>query len=628
MLSVRRRVVAATVTACVCTSLAAVPARASAPAASTPSADEIIAVLRAEGLDIAAVPSSTMVTFYAGLPRDSAGLATAARAASTPGSPTYRQFRSLRDVGRDFGATSRQVAALHRAAASVGLRSRVDTSRLFTRLSGTAQAWQVQLGGPLVVLGTDASATILPLKDLIEPSGRQQTHVPKALRGLVRDVIPSQTLAAPPSTPAPVVPAEPLTPAPQPLRPLPTATGTPGDSCLTPDQLTNTYTPAQLHTAYGTAALRADGMTGRGTRMTVLSLGQAFSPQLVAYAAQCFGYRAPRIQTVAADGVQGRLPVLGLGSEDESLLDLQVVAPILTGASSVRIVETPEAANLVESMVNGMATALNADGRGTASPDVVSVSYGECLDVTGATDAALGALGTFAVAEDLLASAALVGTSVFVASGDAGAAGCTRGEADATAQEVSWPSSSRWVTAVGGTLISLTADNHRSAEQVWNNAPWFGPNAGGAGGGPALGPRPWYQPRATPADRRIVPDLVAHASDLVGWPLAVPTESGGATIVPIGGTSASTPFVAANFALIAARERAAGRPPLGFVNPWLYALGARGQGFYDIAGSNNQTNPQTPCCVATRGFDQASGLGAPRFVDIAARIPSAAQGRS
>ena len=170
---------------------------------------------------------------------------------------------------------------------------------------------------------------------------------------------------------------------------------------MTPDQLTNTYTPAQLHTAYGTAALRADGMTGRGTRMTVLSLGQAFSPQLVAYAAQCFGYRAPRIQTVAADGVQGRLPVLGLGSEDESLLDLQVVAPILTGASSVRIVETPEAANLVESMVNGMATALNADGRGTASPDVVSVSYGECLDVTGATDAALGALGTFAVAEDL-----------------------------------------------------------------------------------------------------------------------------------------------------------------------------------------------------------------------------------
>lgn len=492
MLSVRRRVVAATVTACVCTSLAAVPARASAPAASTPSADEIIAVLRAEGLDIAAVPSSTMVTFYAGLPRDSAGLATAARAASTPGSPTYRLFRSLRDVGRDFGATSRQVAALHRAAASAGLRSRVDTSRLFTRLSGTAQAWQVQLGGPLVVLGTDASATILPLKDLIEPSGRQQTHVPKALRGLVRDVIPSQTLAAPPSTPAPVVPAEPLTPAPQPLRPLPTATGTPGDSCLTPDQLTNTYTPAQLHTAYGTAALRADGMTGRGTRMTVLSLGQAFSPQLVAYAAQCFGYHAPRIQT---------------------------------GASSVRIVETPEAANLVESMVNGMATALNADGKGTASPDVVSVSYGECLDVTGATDAALGALGTFAVAEDLLASAALVGTSVFVASGDAGAAGCTRGEADATAQEVSWPSSSRWVTAVGGTLISLTADNHRSAEQVWNNAPWFGPNAGGAGGGPALGPRPWYQPRATPADRRIVPDLVAHASDLVGWPLAVPTAA-------------------------------------------------------------------------------------------------------
>ncbi len=618
--------VALAATSCVLVAGTALPASAAVPTAdAVPPLDEVIAVLQADGVDVAAVPGGTSVTLYAGLPRDSAAIAAAARAASTPGSASYRSFRTLRDVGRDFGPSDRQVAALSRAARTIGLTSKVDDSRLFTRLTGSASTWATQLGSPLVVVGAGTGATILPLLDLLDPSRRQLPHVPKALRGLVREVIPSQSLAAPPDTPAPVVPAEPLTPAPSPLQPLPTATGTPGASCLTPEQLVNTYTPDQLHTAYGTAALRADGMTGRGTRLTVLSLGQAYSPDLVTYAASCFGYRAPRIETVAADGVQGRLPVLGVDSEDESLLDLQVVAPILTGASSVRIVETPQPANMVEAMVNGLATALNVDGRGTSSPDVLSVSYGECLAITGASDASLGALGAFSLAEDLLASAALVGTSVFVASGDAGAAGCTRADARATAQEVSWPSSSRWVTAVGGTLISLTSDNRRAAEQVWNNSPWFGPNSGGAGGGPALGARPWYQPSATPADRRIVPDLVAHASDLVGWPLAVPTASGGATIVPIGGTSASTPFVAANFALMAARERAAGRPPLGFVNPWLYDLGSRGTGFYDIAGSNNQTNPQTPCCVATRGFDQATGLGAPRFVDIAARIPAASR---
>lgn len=64
--------------------------------------------------------------------------------------------------------------------------------------------------------------------------------------------------------------------------------------------------------------------------------------------------------------------------------------------------------------------------------------------------------------------------------------------------------------------------------------------------------------------------------------------------ISVGGTSASSPTFAAVVALLNDVRLAEGKRPLGFLNPWLYSLGA--QGFNDITVGNN------PGC-GTEGFN-------------------------
>ncbi|OAA82017.1 tripeptidyl-peptidase [Akanthomyces lecanii RCEF 1005] len=76
------------------------------------------------------------------------------------------------------------------------------------------------------------------------------------------------------------------------------------------------------------------------------------------------------------------------------------------------------------------------------------------------------------------------------------------------------------------------------------------------------------------------------------------------------GTSASTPTVAAIIGLVNDALIDAGRPPLGFLNPWLYSAGA--SAFRDVkVGSNMGCN--TSGFPATEGWDPATGLGTPWF---------------
>jgi hypothetical protein len=74
-------------------------------------------------------------------------------------------------------------------------------------------------------------------------------------------------------------------------------------------------------------------------------------------------------------------------------------------------------------------------------------------------------------------------------------------------------------------------------------------------------------------------------------------------------------------ALLSAQERLAGRPPVGFVNPWLYQLYAQHpEMFFDVVSGTNDLNG-VGCCTATKGFDAASGLGVPNLLEIAQHLP-------
>ncbi|KAL5530094.1 hypothetical protein ACEPAF_6351 [Sanghuangporus sanghuang] len=78
----------------------------------------------------------------------------------------------------------------------------------------------------------------------------------------------------------------------------------------------------------------------------------------------------------------------------------------------------------------------------------------------------------------------------------------------------------------------------------------------------------------------------------------------------IGGTSASSPTFAGFVALLNDVRLANGKPPLGFLNPFLYSLGKFG--FSDITVGNNP-GCGTPGFNATVGWDPVTGFGTPDF---------------
>jgi len=83
--------------------------------------------------------------------------------------------------------------------------------------------------------------------------------------------------------------------------------------------------------------------------------------------------------------------------------------------------------------------------------------------------------------------------------------------------------------------------------------------------------------------------------------------------VLVDGTSCSTPIFAGLVALLNDRLIAAGKSPLGFLNPWLYA---NPTALTDITSGSN------PGCVsngfsAKAGWDAVTGLGSPNFAALA-----------
>lgn len=78
----------------------------------------------------------------------------------------------------------------------------------------------------------------------------------------------------------------------------------------------------------------------------------------------------------------------------------------------------------------------------------------------------------------------------------------------------------------------------------------------------------------------------------------------------IGGTSASAPAFAGIVALLNDAQLAAGKPPLGFLNPMLYSIGV--DGLNDVT-SGNASGCGTPGFNASQGWDPVTGLGTPDF---------------
>ena len=104
------------------------------------------------------------------------------------------------------------------------------------------------------------------------------------------------------------------------------------------------------------------------------------------------------------------------------------------------------------------------------------------------------------------------GVSSFVAAGDSGSTICGPGVGATT---LSYPAVSPFVTAVGGTRLTLGQGNLRVSEMVWNDSA-YGVRAAGGGALSRKEPRPPYQDGFVPQSHRAVPDVSALADIVPG----------------------------------------------------------------------------------------------------------------
>jgi subtilase family serine protease len=157
---------------------------------------------------------------------------------------------------------------------------------------------------------------------------------------------------------------------------------------------------------------------------------------------------------------------------------------------------------------------------------------------------------------------------------------------------VQYPAASQYVTAVGGTTLSLTSTNTRKSEAVWS---------GTGSGCSAYEPKPTWQKDARYI-RRTNNDVAADADPNTGAAIydSVP-YLGHAGWFQVGGTSLSSPIIASAYAL-------AGNGLSTVDGSYPYAHTSY---LYDVtAGANGSCG--TYLCAAKIGYDGPTGNGTPK----------------
>ncbi len=156
---------------------------------------------------------------------------------------------------------------------------------------------------------------------------------------------------------------------------------------------------------------------------------------------------------------------------------------------------------------------------------------------------------------------------------------------------ISYPASSQYVTAVGGT--SLTRN---SSARGWGETAWSGAGSGCSG----YVTKPAFQNVTTACSKRAVADVSAVADPQTG--VAVYQTYGGSGWAVYGGTSASAPIIASVYAL-------AGTPGASDT-PAAYPYSHTGN-LNDVTSGSNGSCSSSVQCKAGPGWDGPTGLGTP-----------------
>ncbi|HEY1616238.1 MAG TPA: S53 family peptidase [Streptosporangiaceae bacterium] len=369
------------------------------------------------------------------------------------------------------------------------------------------------------------------------------------------------------------------------------------------------FVPDQVEAAYNLPSLYKSGINGKGRTIVVVD---AFGSPTIANDLlqfdQYLGLGTPSLRIVKVGKVPGFNPGNGdmVGWAGETSLDVEYAH---AGAPAAKLVLVEVAKENLQQLSLGVRYAVQHK-----LGDVISLSWGVPEQSLGR--AFINTYGS------IFSQAAKKHISVVVSSGDSGASG--QGSNGYYRHPVaSWPATSPYVTAVGGTKLNLNASGGRNGhDAAWNdtyssavNNFFFGdagPNPLATGGGKsAYYARPSYQKgvRGVTGGVRGIPDISMSASCSVAVNVFETYSGGQGGWTASCGTSESAPMFAA---IVALADQKAGRS-LGLINPALYALAARhAAGIVPVASGNNTVSFSGVTVhgySVKKGYNLVTGLG-------------------
>ena len=363
--------------------------------------------------------------------------------------------------------------------------------------------------------------------------------------------------------------------------------------------------PADFATIYDLAPLYQQSISGSGQSVAIV----ARSNINIADARQfrsSFGFPANDPQII----VNGANPgILSAGEETEADLDVEWSGAVARNATIKFVVSK---------------STNSSDGTYLSAQYIVSHNLAPVMSMSfGLCEAALGSSGNNFI-NSLWQQAAAQGITVFVSSGDSGAAGCDSSSASRATHSrgVNGLCSTPYSVCVGGTEFNegsksslywspTNASGTQSSalsyipEAAWNESGSGGLWASG-GGASTLHAKPsWQTGTGVPADgKRDVPDVSLTSAGHDGYLMY---QNGGLYVV--GGTSAAAPSFAGVMALVVQHSTTR----QGNANTTFYSLASKQRAggasvFHDITSGNNSV-PGEAGFAATVGYDQATGLG-------------------
>ncbi len=570
-----------------------------------------------------------MVLLLRPTPTQQSALENLLAAQQSPRSPLYHRWLTPAQFGAEFGPSVADLARVMGWLRGQGFTvEEIPAGRQIVLFSGTAAQVEEAFHAPIhrfqmkddgIVAtpnadsgagsnlslngipnaGTNTNPGTNPNTNLAQPPAEHianiaEPEIPAALSGIVAGIVSLDDLHSQPALQA----RSPLAPAsrvPQSAQPQWNMGGS------------HYLSPGDLGAIYDINPLYEEGTTGAGTGIAIPGRSNIQLSDVATFrSAAGLAALAPTVLTPA--GNPG-LATTNYGQDlDEATLDVEWASAVAP-ATAVTLVAEPSTGS--------------TDGIDLASQyivnhslaSVVSVSYASCESSMGSTERAFY--------NGLWQQAAAQGMSVFVASGDAGAAGCQAGSASSgSKQAVNGMCSSPYSTCVGGTEFDegsnpaqyWSAGNgpgNASAlgyipEVAWNES---GSNGGTGlwatgGGASTVYAQPDWQKNVNGTQAagtmRAVPDVALTAASHDGY---VFTEGGNNWI--INGTSAATPAFAAIMAL-AVEEHG----QQGAANPGLYAmLDAPENPFHATPAGSNTVPGVTGFAANGDSYNLATGLG-------------------